>query len=47
MMLILAEVARQECPGVDEDHFLSPYRYPSWLDTRSSGTVPLKTALSK
>ena len=27
MMLIIEEVARQECPGVDENHFSSPYRY--------------------
>ncbi len=46
MMLIVAEIARQECPGVDENHFSSPYRYPSWSDARSSGVVPSKTALS-
>ena len=27
MMLIIEEVARQECPGVDENHFSSLYRY--------------------
>ena len=47
MMSIVAEVARQECPGVDENHFSSPYRYLSWLNARSSGVVPSKTALSK
>jgi len=29
MMAVLVDVACQEGPGVDENHFLSPYRYPS------------------
>ena len=47
MMLILTEIPRQECPGVDENHFSSPYRYRSWLDARSSGVMLSKTALSR
>ena len=47
MMLILAEIPCQECPGVDENHFSSPYKYRSWLDARSSGVMLSKTALSR